>query len=144
MGPTALGAMFGSAAVAVGRGCAAAAGDGLSFAAELLKATGGAAETAVAGAVTGAEAASGLAARIQHLVGRIERKLADAGVALVQPLEIVGDGLGGLRVAGMHPQGDVVESILRQDLALERDFDGLNADCVAAGGQSLCITLRAD
>jgi hypothetical protein len=119
-----LGPLIGSAAVTVGRGAAAAAGDGLSFAAELLRAVGG--QSPESAETSGDDAPQDeLLQRIGAFADRIRQHLAAAGIELSQPLELVSDGLGGIGIAGSHPQQSVVEAVLGGDVLLERDFDRL-------------------
>jgi hypothetical protein len=120
-----LGTAAGTAAVTIGRGAAAALGNGLSFAGELAKAAG---STAVMPDVA-AKGKGGLpvefSQRISDLTERIRRYLSAAGVKLAQPVELVSDGLGGIAVAGAHPQQAAIEKVLEDDVLLERDFQRL-------------------
>jgi hypothetical protein len=127
MNPLALSSAMGAAAVG-GRLAAAAVGDGLSFAAELLRgATGGPAATPTGGAEV-IHLREDLAERIASLAGRIRQHLVAAGIELSQPLELVSDGLSGIAVAGAHPQQAAIEQALGNDVLLLRDFDRLRRD----------------
>jgi hypothetical protein len=127
MTPAVLGSVIGAAALTLGRGAAAAAGNGLSFAGELLQS---ASATAVKGEdeSTAGRERSILEHRIAVLKERIRRKLADAGITLDKPLELTSDGAGGIAVGADLPQRDVIEEILRNDFLLERDFHQLAGD----------------
>jgi hypothetical protein len=128
MFPALLGTAAGAAAVTAGRGAVAALGNGLSFAAELAKA----ASNPLGPPAASAEADGGLQTmltqRIGELTERIRRHLAAAGVKLAQPLELISDGLGGIAVAGNHPQQAAIEQAIGSDVLLERDFARLAAD----------------
>ncbi|HZN35204.1 MAG TPA: hypothetical protein VFB80_15355 [Pirellulaceae bacterium] len=115
-----LGAALGTAAIAVGRGIAAATGDGLSFAAELLKAAGG--QPSEMDDNAGPDE---LTQRISALADRFRRHLAAAGIKLLEPVELISDGLGGIAVAGVHPQRAEIEEALAADLTLESEFNRL-------------------
>jgi hypothetical protein len=131
-----IGAILGTAAVTLGRGVAAAAGDGLSFAGELLKAVGGEQPAEPAPA-----AENPLTARIDALRDRLRRFLAAAGVDLSQPVELVSDGLGGIAVAGPHPQQAAIEAALDSDVLLERDFQQLASESLAGNGTGLQVVV---
>ena len=119
----ALGASLGSAAVTIGRGAIAATGTGLSFAAELLKAAGG-----QQAAEKGSAAPDELTQRISALADRFRRHLAAANIKLLEPVELISDGLGGMKIAGAHPQRAEIEASLATDLTLENEFNRLAVD----------------
>jgi hypothetical protein len=131
-----LGTAIGSAAVAIGRGVAAATGDGLSFAAELLKAAGGAASADQPAADESALA--GLKQRISELTQRLQRHLTACGIRLSQPAELFSNGQGGIAVAGGHPQQAAIAEALADDVLLESEFNRLAYDYAEAvgGGES--------
>jgi hypothetical protein len=118
-----LGTAIGSAAVTLGRGVAAATGNGLSFAAELLKAAGGA--EPAADAVSDDSALAGLKARISHLAQRLRQHLAASGIRLSQAVELVSSGQGGIAIAGAHPQQAEIADALAGDVLLESEFNRL-------------------
>jgi hypothetical protein len=126
-----LGTAIGSAAVTLGRGVAAATGTGLSFAAELLKAAGGA-ETA--DAHSGDSALDELKTRISGLAERLRRHLAASGIRLSQAVELISNGRGGISLAGAHPQQAAIESALASDVLLESEFNRLALDHADANG----------
>jgi hypothetical protein len=126
MTPAVLGSVSGAAALTLGRGAAAAAGNGLSFAGELLSASATATAKDDESAVD--RERSVLERRMADLSERIRRKLAESGVTLNKPLELTSDGAGGISLAGDHPQRKAIEEILRNDFLLERDFDHLAGD----------------
>ena len=128
-----LGTAIGSAAVALGRGVAAATGNGLSFAAELLKAAGGAEP---ADAVSGDSALGGLKARISQLAQRLRHHLLASGIRLSQPVELISNGQGGITVAGTHPQQAEIAQALASDVLLESEFNRLALDHADAIGGS--------
>jgi len=130
-----VGAILGSAAVTIGRGVAAAAGDGLSFASELLKAVGGERPAKQA-----APAENPLTARIEALRERLRRYLSAAGIELSQPVELTSDGLGGIAV-GAHPQQAAIEAALNSDVLLERDFQQLVQDTSDAAGAEASLAI---
>lgn len=136
-----VGAILGSAAVTLGRGASAAAGDGLSFVAQLLRAVGGESPASSAPAQPSATE-NPLTARIDALRERIRRHLAAAGIELSSAVELVSDGLGGIAVAGTHPQRAAIEEAMENDLLLEQDFHQLASDCQeSASGQALTILI---
>jgi hypothetical protein len=130
-----VGAILGTAAVTIGRGAAAAVGDGLSFASELLRAVGGeqAAET------TPANSENALSVQMAAMRARIQRFLAEAGIVLKQPVTLASDGLGGIAVAGNHPQREAIERALGSEVLLERDFQQLASD--SATGEQFTIEI---
>ena len=128
MSPAVLGTAAGAAAVTVGRGVAAALGNGLSFAAELAKVAGSPLSAAVPSAKTSGGLRTALTQRISELTERIRRQLATAGIKLARPVELISDGLGGIVVAGSHPQQGAIERTIDSDVLLERDFAHLAAD----------------
>jgi hypothetical protein len=132
--PAVLGTAAGAAAVTAGRGAAAALGNGLSFVAELAKSASGTAERAPA-AEAGDSLAGALKQRIAELTERIRRQLVTAGVRLMQPVELVGDGLGGIAVAGSHPQKADIERAIGGDVLLERDFARLAREYAGIASQ---------
>jgi len=140
--PAVLGTAAGAAAVTAGRGAAAALGNGLSFVAELAKAAGGADERAPA-PEAGDSLAGALQRRVAELTERIRRQLATAGVGLMQPVELVSDGLGGVAVGGSHPQRAAIERAISDDVLLERDFARLAGDYADVAEQKFAITVRA-
>lgn len=132
-----VGAILGSAAVTLGRGASAAAGDGLSFVAQLLRAVGGESP-----APPESRPENPVSARIDALRERIRRHLAAAGIELSSAVELVSDGLGGIAVAGTHPQRAAIEEAMENDLLLEQDFHQLASDCQeSASGQALTILI---
>lgn len=126
-----IGAILGTAAVTLGRGAAAAVGDGLSFAGELLRVVGG---EAAQPAAADEPAANPFTARIDALRERIRRMLAAGGIQLPQPVELTSDGLGGIAVAGSHPQQAAIESVLGSDVLLESDFHQLASEMAESSG----------
>src|SRR5262245_46454572 len=147
MTSVAVGTAIGAAALTVGRGTLGAVGNGLSFAAELVRATAGSPSTA--GDNSGEAARAAIQQRIGELRQRIARHLAEAGIQLSQPVELISDGQGGIAVAGSHPQQSAIEEALNSDVLLERDFHRLveeYADHVELNGagnmpQSLAIVI---
>jgi hypothetical protein len=127
MGPVAVGSAIGAAALTVGRGAIGAVGNGLSFVAELARSAGGdfenRAETDQTGAVHEA-----IKLRCDEIRERIQRQLAEAGIQLFEPVELVSNGQGGIAVAGTHPQQAAIEEALGSDVLLERDFNLLASD----------------
>lgn len=126
--PALLGSAAGNAAVTVGRGAAAALGNGLSFVAELAKA----ASNPVVAPDNTARNAGGLPAELTQRIGamaeRIRQHLVAARVKLSQPVELISDGLGGVAVVGSHPQQAAIEQAIGSDVLLERDFNRVAAD----------------
>jgi len=132
-----VGTILGTAAVTLGRGAAAAAGDGLSFAAQLLQAVGGEAPAQPEHA-----AQNPLTARIDALRERIRRHLAAAGIGLSQAVELVSDGLGGIAVAGSHPQQAAIDEALGSDVILESDFSRLATDYAEQNSSIASLTIE--
>jgi hypothetical protein len=129
MTPVAVGSAVGAAALTVGRGALSAVGNGLSFAAELARAVTGAATSPAESSSRQADAArAALTARSDELRERIERHLAAAGIQLIESVELVNNGQGGIAVAGGHPQQAAIEEALGSDVLLERDFNWLAND----------------
>ena len=128
MGPVAAGTAIGAAALTLGRGAAGAVGNGLSFAAELLRAAGGASSTQQSSNDASAAATDAFKLRIDAMQQRIQQQLATAGIQVTQPLELISNGQGGIAVAGSHPQQAAIEEVLGGDVLLERDFNNLAGD----------------
>jgi hypothetical protein len=128
MGPVAAGTAIGAAALTLGRGAASAVGNGLSFAAELLRATGGGSSSTEHAADASATAQKALKLQIDEMQQRIQQQLAVAGIQLTQPVDLVSNGQGGIAVAGPHPQQAAIEEALGSDILLERDFNNLALD----------------
>ncbi len=128
MVPVAIGSEIGAAAVTAGRGAASAVGNGLSFAAELLRAAGGSAESPKDSSARSMAAREQLKLRTDELTNRIRQQLASAGIDLFQPVELISNGQGGIAVAGPHPQQALIEEALGSDILLERDFHLLAGD----------------
>jgi len=142
MTPAVLGSLLGTAAVTAGRGAVAAVGDGLSFIAQLARATGGlsAAEPAAAPA---AGAKDAIAEQVESLQARALARLREAGIELSAPVELMADEFGRIRVAGAHPQAAAIETALSSDVLLERDFAQLAAaQRQLAGAAGLAEELR--
>src|SRR5262245_4665785 len=133
-----VGAILGTAAVTVGRGAAAAVGDGLSFASQLLRAVGGESPAAAPGSPATEDI---LTRRIDELRDRIRRCLATAGIDLSQPVELTSDGLGGIAASLLHPQHAAIEDALSHDVLLARDFSQLDADYGAADRKGAVLTI---
>jgi hypothetical protein len=128
MGPAAIGTAIGAAAITAGKGAAGAIGNGLSFAAELLRAAGGSAESLNNAAEQSRVAKEQLKFRTEELADRIRRQLASAGIELFEPVELISNGQGGIAVSGPHPQQAAIEEALGSDVLLERDFNLLAGD----------------
>jgi hypothetical protein len=141
MGPLTLSAAIGAAAVG-GRVAAGAVSEGLSFATELLRGASGAEASAdeVAGEPN---RSAGLLQRIAALADRIRQQLAAAGIGLSQPVELVSDGLGGIALAGPHPQQAAIEDLLASDVLLQRDFNNLRREHEALRAEPECCGLPA-
>jgi hypothetical protein len=129
MNPIALGTAAGAAAFTLGSSALAAAGRGLSFAAELAReATSIPAKADQPGMSANPTPASASKATDQAadvLRERITQRLSEAGVPLSQPVTLVSNGQGGIAVVGPHPQQAQIEEALGSDLLLERDFNQL-------------------
>jgi hypothetical protein len=125
MTPAVAGSVLGAAALTFGRGAVAAAGNGLSFAGELLK--GASATSAEHDEAPSAKdsARAIIERRIKELQDRIRRELVAAGIVLAKPVELTGDGAGGIAVAADHPQREAIQDFLGNDFLLERDFHQL-------------------
>jgi hypothetical protein len=129
MTPVAVGSAIGAAALTVGRGAVGAVGNGLSFAAELVRAaSGGSADAAQAQGRQAEAAKAAIKSRTDELRQRVEQQLAAAGVQLSQPVDLVSNGQGGIAVAGPHPQQAAIEEAVGSDVLLERDFNQLASD----------------
>jgi len=128
MGPAAIGTAIGAAALTAGRGAASAVGNGLSFAAELLRAAGGSVDSTAKAAEQSCAAKDQLKLRTDELADRIRRQLASAGIDLFEPVELISNGQGGIAVAGPHPQQAAIEEALASDVLLEHDFNLLATD----------------
>jgi hypothetical protein len=103
-------------------------GNGLSFAAELLRATGGGSSSTEQTPDASAAAQKALKLQIDAMQQRIQQQLATAGIQLSQPVDLVSNGQGGIAVAGPHPQQAAIEEVLGSDVLLERDFNNLALD----------------
>jgi hypothetical protein len=128
MGPVAAGTAVGAAALTLGRGAANAVGNGLSFAAELLRSASSTSSAAKPAADASSAQQKALELQIDAMQRRIQQQLAATGVQLMQPLELVSNGQGGIAVAGPHPQQAAIEELLGSDILLERDFNNLALD----------------
>jgi hypothetical protein len=129
MTPVAAGTAIGAAAVTVGRGAIGAVSNGLSFASELLRATGGGTPAQASNAPDPAAVArDAFKQRTDAIQQRIGQQLAAAGIQLTQPVDLVSNGQGGIAVAPPHPQQAAIEEVLGSDVLLERDFNQLNGD----------------
>jgi len=128
MGPVAAGTAIGAAALTLGRGAASAVGNGLSFAAELLRAASGGSSSTEQTSGASATAQKALQSQIDTMQQRIQQQLAAAGIQLSQPVELASNGQGGIAVAGSHPQQAAIEEVLGSDVLLERDFNNLALD----------------
>jgi len=128
MAPVAVGSAIGAAALTMGRGAVTAVGNGLSFAAELVRATTCNATAAEDRSLKEQSAQAALKQRSELLRGRIQRQLASAGIQLSQPVELISNGQGGIAVAGPHPLAAAIEETLGSDVLLERDFNRLAED----------------
>ena len=129
MTPVAVGTAVGAAALTVGRGALGAVGNSLSFAAQLVGAAGGTSVTPSQIQTQQSNAAqAALKLRADELRQRIERQLAAAGIQLSEPVELISNGVGGIAVAGSHPQQAAIEEALGSDVLLERDFNQLAGD----------------
>jgi hypothetical protein len=128
MGPVAAGTAIGAAALTLGRGAASAVGNGLSFAAELLRAASGGSTSTEQATDASAAAQKALQLQIDEMQQRIQQQLAVAGIQLTQPVDLVSNGQGGIAVAGPHPQQTAIEEVLGSDILLERDFNNLAMD----------------
>jgi len=139
MNPATIGTAAGTAAVTVGRGVLGAAGGGLSFLAELAKATAGSVtQPAQETTTTKLDAVADLVTALQN---RIKEHLAAAGIRLTSPVELASNGAGGIAVLGPHPQQAAIEDSLASDLLLERDFHEL-ATRSATGTSPFTLTIR--
>jgi len=127
MSPIALGTVIGAAALTVGRGAISAVGKTASFAAELVTPDD---QSAAEQQKQSQDSAAGAALkqRADELSQRIERQLAAAGIQLSKPVELVGDGQGGIAVATDDPNAAAIQSVLSSDILLERDFTMLAGD----------------
>lgn len=139
MSPVTLGTAIGAAAIAAGTGAISAVSSGLSFAAELTRSK-GSSTGAAAAHVERPNPNPALDSEIEQLRQRVERCLAEAGIQLSQPVELVSNGQGGIAVAGAHPQQAAIEQALSGDLLLEHDFQRLASDCA----ERRSVTLASD
>ena len=128
MTPVAAGSAIGAAALTVGRGVLGAAAGGLSFAAELTRAAVGDGNSRTTAAAGDSKLGEALQSRRDELAERIQRILAERNIALIEPVELVSDGMGGIAVCAGHPQQAAIEEALGHDLLLERDFQQLAMD----------------
>lgn len=125
MSSIALLTLGGVAASGLAKTAVQALNQGLSFAAELAK-------SATTDGKESDDSQSQLealrsdhAARIAEFADRIRRELESAGIDLNEPLEVTSDGLGGIALAGDHPQRAAIEELLSTDVLLQRDFQRL-------------------
>ena len=125
MSPIAMGSAIGAAALTFGRGAVGAVGDGLSFTAELL---GGGNSRSDAAQESKQAADAAIKLRCQELSERIGRQLTAAGIQLSEPVDLISNGQGGIAVASDHPQRAAIETVLSNDVLLERDFSMLSGD----------------
>jgi hypothetical protein len=128
MTPVAIGSAAGAAALTVGRGAFSAVGNGLSFAAELMRAATGTTADSSAADNQQSAAKAAIQQRSDELSQRIQQQLLAAGIQLTQPVELTSNGAGGIAVAGAHPQQAAIEAVLGSDVLLERDFNQFAGD----------------
>src|SRR3954465_5535838 len=108
MGPIIAPVAIGAAALTLGRSALNAAGNGMSFAAELLR--GAAGDSSKSQVATAAQTQrSILKAQMDKTQQRLKKQLASAGIQLTQPAELISNGQGGIAVAGPHPQHAAIE-----------------------------------
>jgi hypothetical protein len=129
MTSVAIGTAIGAAALTVGRGALGAVSNGLSFAAELARAT-ASGPSADHLAIRAPADRAAILQRMEALRQQIVQRLTAARIQLSDPVELISDGQGGIAVAGPHPQQAAIEEILGSDLLLERDFHRLASDYV--------------
>lgn len=128
MSPITVGTAIGAAALTVGTGALTAVGNGLSFAAELARGAGGS-TSAAEGSGPNHKHDHALQPQIKELRQRALQCLAEAGVELSEPVDLISNGQGGIAVVGPHPQQAAIEAALSADVLLEHDFQRLAADC---------------
>lgn len=139
----------GVAASGLAKTAVQAVNQGLSFAAELAKSATADGKAADEEASRLAEMRSDHAARIAEFADRIRRELEAAGIDLEEPIEVTSDGLGGVKLAGDHPQRAAIEELLATDVLLQRDFQRLanEQESLAAASdgaaEALSITIPA-
>jgi hypothetical protein len=126
MNPIAIGTAAGAAAFTLGSSALAAAGRGLSFAAELARGANAPTASQQSSSPWTSTPASGSAvtnSAADALRQRIALRLFEAGVQLSQPVTLISNGQGGIAVAGAHPQQAQIEEAVGSDLLLEHDFN---------------------
>jgi hypothetical protein len=129
MSPVAIGSAAGAAALTVGRGALGAFGNGLSFAAELVRASTGEAIGRPQDSTSPAKAVrQDLQRRMDELRARIHQTLAAAGIGIDPPATLISDGQGGIAVAEPHPHRDAIQRVMGNDFLMERDFNALAGD----------------
>jgi hypothetical protein len=119
--------VLGVAGIGLARAATAAIGEGLSFAAELMRGEEPPASTSVE------QEPGEIPQAINALVSRIKKQLAAAGIDVTQPLTLTSDGLGGI-TAGDHPQRAAIEELLESDVLLLRDFERLKDEFETSAG----------
>jgi hypothetical protein len=126
MSNIALLALGGVAATSLAKSAAQAVSNGVSFATELAKSFQPGAEDPAS-----AQQAARDGMRLEHEVriaefaARVRRNLEAAGIDVSEPLALTSDGLGGIAIAGDHPQRAAIEDLLAGDVLLQRDFQRL-------------------
>ena len=119
---------MGAAALTVGRGLLGAASGGLSFAAQLAQSMAAPPASTTDGSQHGS-LLNALEERLAAMQQRIQRLLAEHGIRLDSPAELISDGLGGIELAAPHPQEEAIKQAVSSDVLLERDFNQLLSDC---------------
>jgi len=117
----------GTAAAALGREAAKSMSDTLSFAATLAS---GPAEVVkepeiAKTAASDADCKAACEQAVERFRESAYQRLTAAGVDLSQPIELQSDGLGGIQVAGEHPDRALIEQTLSGDLNLQQQFRSL-------------------
>jgi hypothetical protein len=114
-----------SAATSLAKSAAHGIAEGFSFAAELAK--GSRDDAASADSSTSPSLPPALQKAIDDFAKLIRQRLATAGIDLAGPLELRGDGLGGLEIDRAHPLAEHIESLLNADPLLTAEFHDLAA-----------------
>ena len=117
----------GVAAASLAREAVSAVGNGLSFAAELVRQGRGEPAATAAGPSELTTAREQFTAALSQFARRLRQHLEAAGLAVSGPIELAADGLGGIAVGGRHPQGGAIEALLAADESLREQFASLAA-----------------
>jgi hypothetical protein len=118
--------LVGVAAGVLGRGLSNALSDSLSFAASLRQGEAEEEQPAACEPANLAASEQTFQAALDRFRDHLASQLTAAGVNLSGPIELQSDGLGGVQVAGDHPQRAQIEQAISGNFSLQQEFQALS------------------